>query len=351
MGHRNKDTFESTPQARALTEQVALHSTTFTQKQLNDNTLDDNLSQFSFQPSQSLESPQYDAGVLDTLPLELLHLVMAKLDLRSLTNFRYVNRRTAELVDSQPQYRVVARYARSSIRGVLSIQTGAWITCETLYDKLATPECEACGDFAGYLYLITCRRVCFLCLSEDESYLPLGLDTARRRYGLRREQIEKLPCMTIVLGTYSPGESTLSKPYVLYDYDSIVSAAALHHGSLEAANRHMSDSQAQMDEEHRLKCQSAIDQGLRAPRLPPKLFPHDGRSRNPRRFATVVPTPYLDRRSMRLETGFHCAACKSNTRRPLHWRRLFTSTSFAIHLRDCGSITRGKHVLRNHNLT
>ena len=46
-----------------------------------------------------------------------------------------------------------------TIHGILSI------TCEMLYYKLCTAECEQCGDFGSYLYILTYERVCSLCLS------------------------------------------------------------------------------------------------------------------------------------------------------------------------------------------
>ena len=161
-----------------------LRALTYSRLNLNDHTLDENLPQFP--PQQPRLPPRYPAGNLETLPLELLHEMLVHLDLRSLMNFRYVNRRAAELVESQPKYKTITKYAQNALRGILCIQTGTWITSKMLYKKLLTPECEECGDFAAYLYIITCRRVCFLCFSERACYLPLGADLVKRRYGLDR---------------------------------------------------------------------------------------------------------------------------------------------------------------------
>lgn len=186
-----------------------LRAFTCARRNLNDHTLDENLPQL---PHQRLRLPPRDhAGMFDALPLELLHQTLVQLDLRSLMNFRYVNRRAAELVESEPQYKAIAKFAQNALRGILSVQTGTWTTCAMLFNKLVTPECEECGDFAGYLYLITCKRVCFLCLSDRAGYLPLGEHLARRRYGLDHQETQKLPHMKTVPGIYSPAKCTPAK--------------------------------------------------------------------------------------------------------------------------------------------
>jgi hypothetical protein len=54
------------------------------------------------------------------------------------------------------------------------------------------------GDFGGYLYLITCRRVCFLCFTEKPDYLPLLRADAIRKFGLHNEHTVRLPAMKTV---------------------------------------------------------------------------------------------------------------------------------------------------------
>ncbi|KAF2136590.1 uncharacterized protein K452DRAFT_237240, partial [Aplosporella prunicola CBS 121167] len=85
------------------------------------------------------------------------------LDLRTLTDFRCVNQRAMQVVDSIFPYNAIIKHVRNALRGILSIETGRWITCEALFETLCTPQCESCGAFGGYLYLITCKRVCYRC--------------------------------------------------------------------------------------------------------------------------------------------------------------------------------------------
>ena len=72
---------------------------TYFRPNVQDWTLDENLPRY---PSQELRLPAHaNLGMLEPLPLELLHETLLQLDVRSLMNFRYVNRRAVDIVDSQ----------------------------------------------------------------------------------------------------------------------------------------------------------------------------------------------------------------------------------------------------------
>lgn len=183
---------------------------------MNDHTLDENLPVCP--PAAPCQLPTTNAGVLDRLPLEIVHEILFELDLRTLVVLRRVNRRGRELVGSLPQWNAISKHARNALRGILALETGGWITCRHLYEKLCTSACEYCGDFGGYLYLITCRRVCFLCLSEDERYFPPSLTRACSKFGLKPATIKTLPRIKVLPGTYSP--NALKAPSsIRVDYD------------------------------------------------------------------------------------------------------------------------------------
>ncbi|KAI0484955.1 hypothetical protein GGR56DRAFT_616277 [Xylariaceae sp. FL0804] len=138
---------------------------TYTSLHINDHTLDDRLPGLESPPEQGhfCLPPTKDIGALDDLPPELVAMILSELDLRTLTDFRCVNRRAAELVNSLVEYKAITTHAQNALRDILSIEAGRGITCRTLYDKLCTPNCEQCGDFGSYLYLLTCKRLCFFC--------------------------------------------------------------------------------------------------------------------------------------------------------------------------------------------
>jgi hypothetical protein len=168
---------------------------------ITDHTLDQNLSSLSLTIQGHSGTPaSHDLGNLRSLPVELLHEISGSVDICALTHFRCVNKRAVELVDSLPEYKAIALYAPNALLGILSIRTGQWITCQTLYDKLCTPHCEKCGHFGGHLYLITCRRVCYSCFTEDKDFRPLLPSAACLEFGLDSAMVSNLPRMTVVPG-------------------------------------------------------------------------------------------------------------------------------------------------------
>ena len=184
-----------------------IYSLTYPLANIRDFTLDDNLSASGFPPEigPAYKLPKTNLGALDVFPLEFLQMALSQLDVRTLADFRRINQLAMEAVDSVLQYKAITTYARNALHGILSIETGQWISCETLYERLCRAECEQCGDFGGYLYILACRRVCF-CLSANNKYLPLSHSEAIRKFGVNRSILNTLPQMRSVTvpGTYSP---------------------------------------------------------------------------------------------------------------------------------------------------
>ncbi|KAI8649939.1 hypothetical protein LRP88_11255 [Fusarium phalaenopsidis] len=73
----------------------------FARLNLNDHTLSDNLPPLQPKPEngQSHIPPTTGIGAFDALSIELLTMILAKIDLQTLVNFRRINRRAAEVVD------------------------------------------------------------------------------------------------------------------------------------------------------------------------------------------------------------------------------------------------------------
>lgn len=178
---------------------------------------------------------------LEHLPLELMNMLLIQHDIQSLTNFRRVNQRAMQVIDQIPQYKRIFLYAPSTIQGILSINTGTSFSCQELYTKLCTAECDTCGDVGGYLYLVTCRRVCFLCFTTKTEYLPLLRADAMRKFGLRREDMTGFPSMRSVPGYYSPREVKCRTRMTLLDHDAARETGIAVHGSIEAMVHHASE--------------------------------------------------------------------------------------------------------------
>ncbi|PWY94233.1 hypothetical protein BO94DRAFT_563691 [Aspergillus sclerotioniger CBS 115572] len=209
-----------------------LEDLTYSHPDTADYTLDDIPTLCPLDNGQLHDAPIYGLGTLEQLPLELLQIILVQLEIKALTDFRRVNRQARQIVNSVPQYNQIVQHAPISIRAILSIETGDWITCQHLHETLLTDTCEKCGSFGGYLYLITCRRVCFLCLSTRTTYRPLLKVTAAREFGLRREDFANLPQMRCLPGVYSPVKSTYRRRFTYVDHDAARQAGIKLHGSV-----------------------------------------------------------------------------------------------------------------------
>lgn len=283
-----------------------------------------------------------DVGNLDKLPLELLSAVLVEVHLDSLTNFRRVNHRAMEVVDSVPEYKAIVYYAPNTLRGILAIETGTWISCQTLYDKLCTAECEHCGDFGGYLYLVTCKRVCCLCFSKQAIYLPLPSSDARRKFGLGRGPLTAVACLRSIPGRYSWNAIKLPTRLTFVDPESARQAGIVRHGSVRVMEQYVSDMASRRLRDYRstLARRRKIDGASElAPRPPRSEDDPDAGSINPRRFIATLRTPWLDLRRKSLEWGFHCLACQhAGGLGPRRRERKFSIETFHGHIEDCGEV-------------
>ncbi|RMJ17971.1 hypothetical protein BHE90_011423 [Fusarium euwallaceae] len=283
-------------------------------------TLDENLPPFP-RISRRRRPPSASAGSLDRLPTELLHQTLTHLDIRSLINLRLTNRRTSEIVDYHPQFKAISAHARNALRGILAIGTGRWITCATLYETLCTSQCGYCGTQGGYIYLITCKRVCFKCLSLCRFCHPLPLDTAAIVFSLDVSILRTLPHMTALPGTYAPSE-TITEPVILVDFDAAKTAGTQFHGTYKHMVYHEG-----------LRCLDrlvllGIERGFVA---------EDARSAS---FAAASRVPWFNKKTRKFEDLSFCDEClqhpeEADGRARSSWRVQYTEASLVKHKRTC----------------
>ncbi|KAF1989194.1 hypothetical protein K402DRAFT_411230 [Aulographum hederae CBS 113979] len=298
---------------------------------LKDNTLDEVLP-VSTPSDQHRPLPATDLGALDVLPLELLHIVLSKADLYTLTTFKFINRRALAVVESSQQYKTILYHARDALRSALRIGAGGQLTLQELFDTLCKPNCELCGDFGGYIYLLACQRVCFLCFSEDRRYLPLRRCDVKRKFALKHPLVKTLPSMRSLTGIYSPNEKKVTISQTLIDYQVAYQAGLSFHGSATAVGR-------QLEEEH-----NQYMRGVK--RLRKADEPFDGLSGNPLRFMAITRAPVFNRNTQQAEWGAYCLGCqdyKGRRTRSLCWRRRYTASSLTDHLVQYGRIECGEH--------
>ncbi|KAK3352899.1 hypothetical protein B0T25DRAFT_543075 [Lasiosphaeria hispida] len=128
---------------------------------------------------------QQSLGALSVLPNEILHEILADLDIPTLTALRRVNRRARTTIDGIPSYASLVRSHSDALRAVVASKAVAY-TCRELHAELQNTQCRKCGAEATHLYLISCHLVCRSCFTGSwlrdvppSSLLP----QARAKYG------------------------------------------------------------------------------------------------------------------------------------------------------------------------
>lgn len=285
----------------ALNPDQIIFKYSYQREDIKDNNLDDaNLeTRCPLDNGRHSGTPEQTVGQLDLLPLEIVNEILLSMDLPTLTNFRCINRRAMQLVDSLPQYRMVFKHCPNVLRAILSTNANSY-DCRLLYNTLATTRCSSCSNFGSYLYLITCKRVCHLCFRRRPDYVPVAAHGASKITGVSKTQLDRVPRATSLPGQYG---------HLL--------------GSLNSSRRRT----------------VFLDTGTLRPLVrdpaPLDTIPAVGNVRDSRRFMFTVSAPCLDRSGQTADWGVYCQRCRGNRMDPTtHGRNKYTREGFLEHYRE-----------------
>ena len=158
------------------------------------------------------------AGVLDILPIELLTVVTNELDLQTLLRIRLLSHRGKAIVDSSPAYRDLRKYASKTIAALTRVGLLGYHSASTLHAALRSENCASCQRFAPFLFLPTCKRVCFVCLYYDRFWRVITPRMASTCFGIATKDLKYIPCLSRIAGHYplvNTRKTTLKKPVAL----------------------------------------------------------------------------------------------------------------------------------------
>ncbi|KAI0101638.1 hypothetical protein GGR51DRAFT_529689 [Nemania sp. FL0031] len=219
-------------------------------------------------------------GSLDRLPLELLHDVFLRLDMRSLFSFRQTNLRSREMVDSLKQYRVVVSHGLNLLCALLRTRLAIGVSLLDFYHALCTKNCTLCGEFGGFISLLTWDRCCFQCLQVAPETQVQSLASARKKFRLTKVELDQLTSFKTLPGVYTMDESV---------YKSRVAVVSVHQVILVFRQQPHALALAQAQAQAQL-----ADSG-----------------RNQKfNFMGSCALPYYDKRTDRVEYGMSCAGCQ-----------------------------------------
>ncbi|KAK0728624.1 hypothetical protein B0T26DRAFT_638091, partial [Lasiosphaeria miniovina] len=188
-----------------------------------DHTLDDaNLeTRCPLDDGQYGNNPRYTIGTLDELPSEIIINVLLRLDVPTLTLLRRVNRRAMAIVSSLYPYRMIRQYCPDVLRAVISLNASSY-DYQTLWDALPVcSKCDGCDLFGSYLYIVTGKRVCYLCFTSGWKYIPTMPPMAWDA-GLSQDAVGELPSVLSLPGLYTQSRDQSFNRIVLIDRQAAV---------------------------------------------------------------------------------------------------------------------------------
>lgn len=151
--------------------------------------------------------PCASLGTLGRLPQELLNNIFLALDIRSLPKCRQLNVRSRQAIDSLLEYQAISTHALNSLCALLRTRLAHNLSLFDFYQALCEKNCVLCGQFAGFIFLPTWRRCCFVCLQGAPELQMQTVAAVRKLLPLSAAAIRKLTSFKTLPGTYSMEES------------------------------------------------------------------------------------------------------------------------------------------------
>ena len=190
----------------------------------------------SIQIPTTLNNTRYSSfGLLSVLPIEVLHMVLNLLDFQSLSRLTRTSHLAKATVESLPAYRDLIKHAPKALVALSKTQLIKNHSAISLHTALRSENCLCCQSFAPWLYLPTCERCCYNCLWRDRSMRLITCRLARKCFGLTLKEINRLPTMLSIPGTYSVGyRTTRQKRFKLVSWRQARELGIAIHGSAEA---------------------------------------------------------------------------------------------------------------------
>ena len=210
-------------------------------------------------------------GTLDAFPDEILIRILELADPCGVVAFRSVNERARDLVDSVHAFQVVASFPK--LLGAATQLRCRSYSIHDLAESVTRTDCEKCGHFGDFLYLIVPHRICYYCFrSAAQRVLEPSID----RQG-SPDEIWDVPHASIVPGFYGLTNLRVPRPVLAFDRTAI-----------------------------RRQRPSPFPSRTSNPSNDPI---DDGTDPRDTRYLATIRAPYFDAVSKQFEEGFLCRAC------------------------------------------
>ena len=280
-----------------------------------------------------------NAGLLETLPLEIIQIIFSLLDLQSLTDLRSISWLARTLVDSVPSYKAIIQHCPDVIRALLSTHMAVYFTAGDSLRALCSKICEGCGAIGPFLDLFTSHRYCLGCVISSNDLLCMTVTSAKRDYRLNPKTIRTLPTLLSLPGEYSETGKEYRRRVSLVRRNSAFTAGyALRSAESSSPRRRPEVFYTQLSNPF-------FDTAN--PCLSPQRI--DTYRKNPYRFMPLLRIPFLDRRTRNLDWGVSCQACRLRPHDIGHgyyyYDPTYTTEGYPEHFRKCRLSQKAREML------
>ena len=147
--------------------------------------------------------PSGSLGILDTLPLELLHAIFAMLDFKTLSHIQKTCLRGISVIESLREYRDMIEHAPKALAALGRTRLIHYHSATALHAALLSADCQSCGEYGPFLHLPTCKRCCYQCLWKHPRLWVIPISQVKSCFGITNNQLKRLPVMRSIPGRYS----------------------------------------------------------------------------------------------------------------------------------------------------
>ncbi|KAI9788579.1 MAG: hypothetical protein M1816_006828 [Peltula sp. TS41687] len=178
------------------------------------------------------DSASSTIGLLERLPLELVHATLNLLDFQSLSRLSRVSLRGEAVVSSLPAYRDLMEHAPHALTALGQTRLINVHSSAALRAALKSDQCVSCREYGAFLFLPTCERCCFVCLQRNQSLWVIPTALAGKCFRLTPKQLKSIPILYSIPGVYWIGRR-ISQRRKLLSVKMAKELGIVVHGSIE----------------------------------------------------------------------------------------------------------------------
>ena len=289
---------------------------------------DENLPDEPCEPSPSTASP------LESLPTELLDAIADELDLQSFGRLTLVSKRFKLVLDAKMLSSSARKHLPEIFHQIGRFNLGRFIVFASIDKALRQAYCEVCTDFARFIYLPRCVRVCRYCLQQLRQYKMLTPSQIKLEFKVRPRHLQDLSHAEVLV----PGAHGMTLQQ-RWDYvcarEKGMKLYPDRLGWCVGAERKLRTAAAaeRVATPAVLRQIRADNPGYAMYEAPLTAMP----------FSVSVHASVL-RPDGQMDAGHTCEGCQPYGCMPLNNLRHFDALTYAKHLAECGRVVNGQHV-------